>query len=127
MDVAKQSPRRVTLHAAPVNVAFDNDFTVPTVQLTAPTEGETLEGTITFTATASDERSDVTKVAFFIDGSQVGTDSTEPSEFSYNTRTKTNGANVLTAKAWDGVGNIGTSASVNVPAPMIVRSSVISP
>ncbi len=99
--------------SAPVDVIFENDFTPPTVTLTSPSAGETLTGTVTLTATASDDRA-VARVAFFAGTTQVGTDNTAPYAFSYNTRSLPNGAKALTAKAYDAVGNVGTSAPVNV-------------
>ena len=99
--------------SAPVNVTFDNEFTPPTVELTAPGEGETLTGTVVLTATASDPAG-ISKVVFFVGSTAVGTDTTEPYSFSYNTRSLPNGARVLTAKAYDGLNNVGTSAPVNV-------------
>jgi subtilisin family serine protease len=94
-------------------VVTDNDFTAPTVSLTAPTEGATLTGTVTFTANASDDKA-VSKVAFFIGTTQIGTDTTAPYTLSVNTRAYTNGAKVISAKAYDAVNNIGSSNSVNV-------------
>jgi hypothetical protein len=99
--------------SAPVNVTFDNDFTPPTVALTAPAEGETLSGTVVLTATASDTAG-IARVAFFVGTTQVGTDTTAPYSYSYNTRSLPNGAKVLTAKAYDTLNNVGTSAAVNV-------------
>jgi hypothetical protein len=98
---------------ATVTVTANNDVTAPTVALTAPAEGETLTGTVVLTATASDDRA-VTRVAFFVGTTQVGTDSTAPYTLSYNTRNLPNGAKVLTAKAYDAVNNVGTSAPVSV-------------
>jgi N-acetylneuraminic acid mutarotase len=99
--------------SASVNVMFDNDFTPPAVTLTSPAEGETLTGTVVFTATASDT-SGISKVVFFVGTAQVGTDTTAPYSFSYNTRLMTNGSRVITAKATDGANNVGTSAPVSV-------------
>jgi hypothetical protein len=98
---------------ATVTVTANNDLTAPTVTLTAPGAGETLSGTVVLSAAASDDRA-VSKVVFFVGTTQVGTDTTAPYSFSYNTRSLTNGAKVLTAKAYDGVNNVGTSAPVNV-------------
>ena len=101
--------------SAPVNVTFDNDFTGPTVALTAPAEGATLRDTVTFTATASDDRTAVSKVEFYVGSSRVATVTTAPYTYSYNTRLQTtNGAKVLTAKAYDTWNNVTTSAAVNV-------------
>ncbi|HEX8699240.1 MAG TPA: Ig-like domain-containing protein, partial [Myxococcaceae bacterium] len=94
-------------------VTVDNDTTAPAVALTSPAEGATLTGTITFTATASDNKA-VSRVAFFVGTAQVGTDSSAPYSYSYSTRSLPNGTRVLTARAYDAAGNVGTSQSVTV-------------
>jgi uncharacterized protein YfcZ (UPF0381/DUF406 family) len=94
-------------------VTTNNDFTAPTVTLTAPAEGTTMTGTVTLTATASDNVA-VTRVEFYVGTIMVGSDSTAPFSFSLNTRTIANGAKQLTALAKDAAANIGTSAAVNV-------------
>jgi hypothetical protein len=99
--------------SAAVNVTFDNDFTPPTVALTSPAEGDTLSGTVTFTAAASDP-SGISKVAFFIGTHQVGTATSAPYAFSYNTRLQPNGAGVLTVKAYDTFNTVATSAAVHI-------------
>jgi hypothetical protein len=98
---------------ATVTVTANNDLPPPTVTLTAPGEGETLTGTVVFSATASDNLA-VTKVVFFVGTTQVGTDTSAPYSFSYNTRSLPNGAKVLTATAYDAANNVGTSTPVNV-------------
>ncbi|KFE60805.1 Ig-like domain-containing protein [Hyalangium minutum] len=100
--------------SAPVSVTFDNDFTPPTVTLTAPTEGTSLIGTIILSATAADERSAMSRVEFYLGTTLIGSDSSAPYSINYNTRQQANGAKVLTAKAYDAVGNAGTSVPVNV-------------
>ncbi|MDC0712969.1 Ig-like domain-containing protein [Stigmatella sp. ncwal1] len=113
----------------PVSVTFDNDFTSPTVVLTGPGEGATLTGTVTFTADASDNVT-VTWVSFWIDGSQVGTDSTPPFSLSYNTRSKPSGVKVLTAKAYDGVNAVSVSPEVRVTFDndlVVPTTSILSP
>ena len=100
--------------SAPVTLTFDNDFTPPTVALTAPAEGASLIGTVTFAATASDDRSTLSKVEFYLNGTLIGTDTSSPYSFSYNTRNQTNGTKAITAKAYDAFNNASTSAPVNV-------------
>jgi hypothetical protein len=100
--------------SAPVHVNFDNDFTAPTVDVTAPVEGATVEGTVTLSATASDDRNTLSKVEFYVGTTRVGTATAAPYTFNYNTRLQANGAKVITAKAYDAAGNVGTSAEVNV-------------
>jgi subtilisin family serine protease len=100
--------------SAPVHVNFDNDFTAPTVDVTAPVEGATVEGTVTLSAAATDDRGTLSKVEFFVGTTRVGTATVAPYTFNYNTRAQPNGAKVITAKAYDAAGNVGTSAPVNV-------------
>jgi hypothetical protein len=95
-----------------VNVTVDN--TDPTVSITSPTEGETVSGTIDVTADASDATSGVTQVEFFVDGSSIGVDTSEPYAVSWDTTTVSNGSHELTAVATDGAGNTATSDPVTV-------------
>jgi major membrane immunogen (membrane-anchored lipoprotein) len=99
--------------SAPVTVTADNDFVAPTVTLTSPTEGAILADTVTFQATASDDRG-VTRVEFYAGTTSLCADTTAPYACSANTRTLPNGPRALTAKASDASGNITTSAPVNV-------------
>ncbi len=91
----------------------NNDIIPPTVELTAPSEGATLTGTVTFSAIASDNVA-VHRVAFFVGTSQVGIDYYAPYSYNYNTRAQSNGSKVITAKAYDAKGNVGVSEAVNV-------------
>ncbi|WP_275424878.1 Ig-like domain-containing protein [Archangium violaceum] len=97
----------------PVDVTVDNDWTAPTVALTAPAAGATLKGTITLSATASDDLG-VTKVEFYDGSSLLGSDSSSPYSYSWNSRTSSNGPHALTARALDAAGNSTTSAAVTV-------------
>jgi subtilisin family serine protease len=95
-------------------VTSNNDFTAPTVAMTAPAEGATLTGTaVTLSANASDNVG-ITKVEFYVGTAMVGSDTTAPYSFSLNTRTIANGAKAITAKAFDAAANTTVSAPVNV-------------
>ncbi len=85
------------------------DTTSPTVELTSPSSGATLTGSITLTATAADNF-DVTRVEFHDGETLLGTDTSAPYSLSWNTRTATNGSHTLTAVAYDHAGNVATSA-----------------
>ena len=90
------------------------DTTAPTVSLTAPANDATVSGTINVTATGSDNVG-VVGVQFLLDGNDLGAeDTTAPYSVSWNTSTATNGAHVLTARAWDAADNSTTSAARNV-------------
>jgi putative lipoic acid-binding regulatory protein len=90
------------------------DTTLPTVSLTAPTSGATVNGTVTVSATASDNVG-VTGVQFRLDGVNIGSeDTTSPYSISWNTTSVANGSHALTAIARDAAGNTRTSSAVDV-------------
>ncbi len=103
--------------SVPVSVKVNNsvlDTTPPTVSVTAPASGATVSGTVSVTATASDNVA-VASVQFQLDGANVGTlDTTAPYAFSWNTTTATNGSHTLRAIATDSSNNSTTSAAVTV-------------
>ena len=87
------------------------DTTDPTVSITNPADGATLNaGSVSLTADASDNVG-VTSVEFFVDGSSLGSDSTAPYSVSW---TADEGPHVLTAVALDAAGNTGSASAVNV-------------
>jgi chitodextrinase len=89
------------------------DTTAPAVNVTSPANGATLAGATTIVAAATDNVG-VTKVEFLVDGQLQGTDTTSPYSFALDTTTLSDGAHVIVAKAYDAVGNVTTSAPVNV-------------
>ncbi|MGH7395024.1 MAG: Ig-like domain-containing protein, partial [Candidatus Methylomirabilales bacterium] len=73
------------------SVAVTVDNSAPTVTLTAPSSGATVSGTITVSATASDNVG-VVGVQFRLDGANLGAeDTTSPYSLSWNTTTASNG------------------------------------
>jgi len=84
------------------------DTTAPTVDLGSV--AATLSGTVTLTATASDDVG-VTLVRFRVNGTVVGSDATAPYAFDWNSTSAANGAVTIDAQALDAAGNVGTSAS----------------
>jgi Bacterial Ig domain len=90
------------------------DTTPPTVSITSPASGATVLGTITVTATATDNVA-VASVQFQVDGSNLGAAATvAPYAASLNTTTLTNGKHTLTAIATDTANNKATSAAVPI-------------
>jgi|GEM_PF-2298707 len=108
---------------ATVSVTVNNpipDTTPPTVSITSPATAATVSGTISVTATASDNVG-VAGVQFQLDGVTLGAEDTlSPYNISWNTTTASNGAHTLSAIARDAAGNKTTAtASVtvsNIPA-----------
>jgi hypothetical protein len=110
---------------ASVTVTVSNvDTTPPVVSISAPANGATLSGTITVSATASDNVG-VAGVQFQLDGSNLGAEDTaSPYSVSWNTATASNGAHTLSAIARDAAGN-KTTATVNVIVTNIPPTSAL--
>ncbi|WP_299312992.1 glycosyl hydrolase family 18 protein [uncultured Aquimarina sp.] len=81
----------------------------PTVSITQPTNGQLFtEGSIiTINASASDTDGNITKVAFFRNGTLIGEDTTSPYSFTWNNASA--GNYTLTAKAADDDNAMGES------------------
>ncbi len=119
--VARDAAGNQTTSTA-VSVTVNNpDNTPPAVSITVPSGGSTVAGTITVSATASDNVG-VAGVQFKLDGANLGTEyTTTPYSTSWNTTTALNGTHNLTAVARDAAGNQTTSGSVSV----IVNNNVV--
>jgi hypothetical protein len=89
------------------------DTIAPTISMTAPTSGSALSGIVTLSANASDNIA-VSRVDFYNGSTLLGSDTSAPYSFSWNTNGSTDGAYSLLAKAYDTSGNVGDSASVAV-------------
>jgi lysyl endopeptidase len=89
------------------------DTQAPTTSITAPANGATVSGTLTVSASASDNVG-VTQVQFLVDGAIAATDTTAPYSFSWNTTGLANGSHTLRSRAFDAATNSGTSATVTV-------------
>jgi len=94
------------------------------VSIAAPANGATVSGTITVTATATDNVG-VVGVQFKLDGANLGAEATTaPYSVSWTTTTATNGAHTLTAVARDAAGNVTTSTAVTVTVSNAASVSV---
>src|SRR5256886_1969774 len=109
--VARDLPGvRSTSHPRPVAGATSAppppaDNTPPTVSITSPSSGQTVLGTVSVTASASDDVG-VAGVQFLLDGTNLGAESTTaPYSTSWNTTAAANGSHTLTAVARDAAGN----------------------
>lgn len=110
----------------------NSDVTQPTVALTAPSNGATVSGAITISATASDNVG-VFAVQFLLDGNAIGSeDGNSPYSISLNTTTLSNGNHTLTARARDAAGNMKISAGVTITVtggsncPVSTASNIIN-
>lgn len=94
--------------------------TAPTVTLTSPTTGAAVGSNVTTTASASDPAG-VTKVTFAVNGSVKATVSKAPYSATLAAKAFANGANTVTATAYDAAGR-KASSSVTVTKATIVAA-----
>ena len=88
------------------------DTTPPIVAIVSPSNGGTVSGSVTVSASATDNIG-VTKVEFWVNGVLSATDASSPYSFSWNTR-KLSGTHTIVAKAFDAAGNSATSSPYTV-------------
>ncbi|WP_221409478.1 Ig-like domain-containing protein [Marinoscillum furvescens] len=87
----------------------------PVVSITSHSNNQTVDGTITLTASASDPDNDLAGVQFKLDGSDLGAEDTgSPYSISWNTTTASEGEHTLQAVGRDDNGNLGYSATITV-------------
>jgi chitodextrinase len=90
------------------------DTVPPTVSLSAPAASARVSGSVTVSASASDNVG-VAGVQFTLDGAPLGNeDTTSPFAVTWNTTSATSGTHVLAAVARDAAGNKTTAAPVTV-------------
>ncbi|MFZ1747024.1 MAG: FG-GAP-like repeat-containing protein [Nitrospirales bacterium] len=105
------------------------DTTPPTIALMGPQNSATVSGTITLSATASDNIG-VVAVQFRLNGNNLGPeDTTKPFSLSWDTTTVPNDSSTLTATARDAAGNTTTAAPVtvtvsNATSPALIISNL---
>jgi CubicO group peptidase (beta-lactamase class C family) len=88
--------------------------TPPTAEITSPQAGAAFAapGPVSITAAASDPDGTVTQVAFFANGSLIGSDLDAPYQFSWTNVSP--GSYALTARSTDNAGATTTSAPVSI-------------
>jgi chitinase len=96
-----------------VTVTVVNDSVAPVVSLTAPGNGSTVNGTVTITASASDNVG-VSNVEFYLNGTLLFASNVSPYTYNLNTTSLINGSYTLIAKAYDNAGNIGQTSAISV-------------
>jgi Bacterial Ig domain len=102
----------------------------PSVTLTSPNQGATVQGSVSLKATASDDNG-VSVVNFYVDGASVGSDTDPVGDFTvtWDSRSVPDGSHTITANATDSNGqrasdsrsvtvdNVDDPPSVTVTAP----------
>lgn len=101
-----------------VSVTVDNeveteDTTPPDVSLTSPNDGESVSGSVTISASATDDTG-IAHVDFYINNTFVDSDTSSPYELGWDTTGTSDGEYTLSAIAQDTWGNEGSSSPVSV-------------
>ncbi len=98
------------------------DTTAPTVTLSSPVAGSQVAGTITMSASASDNKG-VSKVEFLVDGIVKSTVTSSPYSATFDTKTVADGSHTISAKAYDTAAtpNVGT-ATITVTVKQAVTA-----
>jgi hypothetical protein len=92
-----------------ITVFVFNDREAPDTRLTSPADGATISRTIRVEASAFDSVG-VNRVELYLDDAvRIGTSSFPPYTFDWNSATVPDGPHMLTARASDWSGNIGTA------------------
>ncbi len=110
------------------NLTVKNDAAAPIIsfiQPPTPKSGDTVSGSVSLSANASDDIG-VTKVEFLVNGVVLGTVNASPYTVTWNTAFNPNGAASITAKAYDGSGNVTTTPAVNLTINNTQAPSVLS-
>jgi thermitase len=90
------------------------DQSPPVVSITSPSDGATVKGTVTISVSAYDDSGKVSKVEFYIEGVLKESSTTDPYNYSWNTKgLKAGTMHVIMVKAYDQYGN-ESSASITV-------------
>jgi hypothetical protein len=89
------------------------DYEAPRVDIFSPSSGSTASGLVTIEVNASDNMG-VTEVGLYADNQLVGTDTSAPYQFSWDSAGVPDGSVTLTSYAYDAAGNQGSSGGVTV-------------
>lgn len=103
------------------------DITPPTTQVTTPVDGATVVGTITISATATDNVG-VTSIQIYVDGLLMAKGTSSPLNYKWNSALMVgNGKHTIYSKASDAAGNTNTSTTVTVtvnnPIQQLIQNS----
>jgi hypothetical protein len=106
------------------------DTIKPNISITSPLNNANITtSSVTINVNASDNLVIISKVEFYVDGTIIATNTKSPYSTVWNTDSASLGNHSLTAKAYDQVGNVTTSAviSVKVSDTTLPTVSISSP
>lgn len=89
------------------------DTTPPATSVISPFDGATVSGTVSVSATASDNTA-VARVEFLVDGVLKSTAAAAPYSYAWNSSIESSGSHAVQSRAFDAAGNATTSNPVTV-------------
>ncbi len=111
----------------------DEDTIDPSVEITSPQDGTSVNGSLTVSVSTVDEGG-VDRVELYVDGTLLSSDTASPYTFAWDTYAYANSDHELMAKAYDTAGNEGRSSVTTVTvanesdddtqAPLVAITSV---
>lgn len=105
-NAANSQTVNVTVSSGVITAAPDT--TPPSVVISSPTNGSKVNGTVTISATGSDNVA-VASLSLYLDGSLVSTGNTSSLSYKWNARKVASGAHTINAVARDTSGNQATT------------------
>ena len=107
-------PQSAGLFKQLFGAALTTSNTPPTVAFTSPAAGQTVSGTMSYAANATDNAG-VSRVDFSVDAAALASDATAPYGGAFDTTKLANGTHVIKATAYDAQGLSATAqVSINV-------------
>lgn len=118
------STSKNALCSALINVTVKNDFAVPSVSISSPVNDASVSGTVTVSASASDDTG-VAGVQFRLDGQNLGNEiTTAPYQINWDT-TSAIGPHALSAVARDVSGKQAISTNIHVQAVDVTNPVIV--
>ncbi len=115
------------INTVTISNILDNES--PVTSITSPVNNRNIAGTLTISATASDNIG-VTRVEFYKDSDTTpfATDTISPYSTSLDTKILSDGVHTIKTKAHDAAGNVGTSLAININVDNTIPiTSITSP
>ncbi|CAH2031411.1 Ig-like domain-containing protein [Trichlorobacter ammonificans] len=109
--------------SATVTVNVVRDTTPPTVSLTSPANNATVSGSVSLTASATDNVG-VSRVEFYSNGTLLSASNQAPYNYTWSPAA---GSYSLSAKAFDAAGNVGQSSTVSVTVASAPAADTTAP
>ncbi|WP_162604634.1 Ig-like domain-containing protein [Geomonas edaphica] len=93
-----------------VTVSVPGDVISPTVSLVTPSPANAVCGTVSVSASAKDDVG-VARLELYLDGTSVYSGAQSSVSFDFNSTLAANGSHIVSARAYDAAGNIGSASA----------------